>query len=155
MVLDNWHVLRDAGLVEEAFLDAWCKQKHGFPNWSKPFCDAVVRLLQREKLLAVGDALPAGDSFTVYRGVAGIGAKRRVHGYSWTGDIDVARNFARLRAFYRLPNPAIYRAEIRREHVLAYINESGRNEQEFLLLPRHLSKIKRIERLITRDGSSP
>jgi hypothetical protein len=153
IVLDNWPVLRDAGLLEEAFLNAWCTQKFGFPNWTNAFCDAILGLLQREKLLNAGDPMPPGDSFVVYRGVAGVGRKRRVRGYSWSGDIGVARLFAEIRAHRGLlPNPAIYRAEIRREHVLAYINESGRNEQEFLLLPRYLSKIKRVEPRLVRSA---
>ena len=79
-----------------------------------------------------------------------------MRGYSWSGDIGVARLFAEIRADrHGLPNAAVYSAVIQRQHVLAYINERGRNEQEFLLLPRYLSKIKRIERLTTPKGSSP
>jgi hypothetical protein len=148
VVLDGWPVLQDGGLLEEAFLAAWSYQKWGFPNWTKGFCDCVFHFLQREKLLAAGDPVPPGDSFLVYRGVAGLGAKRRVRGHSWTRNIDVARNFADIRGFrFKLPNPAVYSAVIRRQHVLAYINESGRNEHEFLVLPRYLSKLKCIEQL--------
>jgi hypothetical protein len=79
-----------------------------------------------------------------------------VRGYSWSGDIGVARLFAEIGADrWGLPNPVVYSAVIQRQHVLAYINESGRNEQEFLLLPRYLSKIKRVERLTTPEGRSP
>ena len=156
IVLDNRRVLRDAGLLEEAFLEAWSTQKFGVPNWTNAFCDVVLGSLQREKLLNAGDPIPPGDSFIVYRGVAGVGRKRRVRGYSWSGDIGVARLFAEIRADrHGLPNAAVYSAVIQRQHVLAYINERGRNEQEFLLLPRYFSKIKRIERLTTPEGSSP
>jgi hypothetical protein len=156
IVLDGWHMLRDAGLLEVAFLDAWSGQKFGFPNWTNAFLEFVFGNLEREKLLNASDPMPPGDSFIVYRGVAGVGRKRRVRGYSWSGDIGIARLFAEIRASRGggLPEPAVFSAVIQRQHVLAYINESGRNEQEFLLLPRYLSKIKRIERVTTPGGGS-
>ena len=146
IVIDNWEVLRHAGLLEDAFLDAWSTHKGGVPNWTMPFCRSVFSLLNHAKLLRAGDPLPEGESFTVYRGVAGIGARaRRIRGFSWTGDERIARDFAELRAQrYELPNPSVYRAVIRRQHVLAYINAKGRNEQEFLVWPTYLSQIKRI-----------
>src|SRR5205085_4174358 len=83
-VLDNWRILHNAGMFEAAFLDAWGAQKDGVPHWSIGFCRTFFATLDRVKLLCAGDPLPPGDSFTVYRGVAGIGSKRRVRGYSWT-----------------------------------------------------------------------
>jgi hypothetical protein len=151
VVVDNWKVLRQSGLLEEAFLDAWCINKHGVCNWHMKFCHAFFALLDPDKLRKAGDPLPDGDSFTVYRGVAGTGAKRRVRGYSWTGDEGIARQFADLREHkYHLPNPAVYRAIARREHVLAYIDASGRNEKEFLVHPCHLSNVKLVARRFRR-----
>ena len=145
IVLDNQGVLRDAGLLEEAFIEAWGTQKAGVPNWTPGFCRVMFARLDRAKLLSAGDPLPSGDSFTVYRGVAGVGSKRRVRGYSWSGDRGIAERFAALRAErYGLPNPAVYSAVIQREHVLAYIHTSGRQESEFLLLPDKLSKVRRM-----------
>jgi len=37
----------------------------------------------RARLRALGDALPGPGPFTLFRGVAGRGAKRRVRGLSW------------------------------------------------------------------------
>ncbi len=144
IVLDNWQVLRKAGLLEEAFIEAWSTQKHGSHNWTMPFCNEVFALLDRTALLKAADPLPTGESFTVYRGVAGIGSKRRVYGYSWSNDVEIARLFARLRG---LPKPAVFRATIQREHVLAYIDTCGRNEKEFLLMPHKLTEVRLHERM--------
>jgi hypothetical protein len=155
VVLDNWPILRDAGLLEEAFIDAWCTQKAGVPNWTPGFCRRVFTNLDRAALLKAGDPLPPGDSFTVYRGVAGVGSKRRVRGYSWSRDEDVAKHFAALRAeTYGLPNPTVYSAAIRREHVLAYLGASGREENEFLLLPHKLSKVRRVSDVRTMKAAT-
>jgi hypothetical protein len=144
IVIDNWQVLRRADMLEEAFIDAWSSEKHGVPHWDIGFCQMVFRNLDRSKLLRAGDVMPDGDPFTVYRGVAGVGDKRRELGYSWTGDEAIARMFAELREQrYGLPDPAVFCANIERQHVLAYINESGRNEQEFLVLPEHLYNLKK------------
>jgi len=146
VVIDNDKTLRKAGLLEDAFVDAWCMAKNGIPNWDITFTHAFFSTLCPERLRAAGDPLPEGSCFEVFRGVAGYGTARRVRGYSWTGDLTIARHFARLRAErYRLPGPAVYRARIRREHVFAYIDESGRNEQEFLLWPRGLAELEEIK----------
>lgn len=145
IVLDNWRLFREAELLEEAFLDAWTTQKWGSCNWTFPFCRRVFGNLDRKLLLNAGDPLPAGDSFIVYRGVAGIGAKRRVRGYSWSGNQGVAQFFAELRAsVFRLHDPAVYSAVIQKEHVLTFIDDSG--EKEFLVLPDALSQVRRIWR---------
>lgn len=153
IVMDNWRVLREADLLEEAFLEAWSTQKEGVHNWTMPYCHRVFESLDRSKLLAAGAPLPAGDFFTVYRGVAGVGVKRRVRGYSWTGDLEVAKLFAELRASYGLANPAVYSAVIFRRHVLAYLphidlrDGSGRSEEEYLIDPRKLATVRLVARV--------
>jgi len=147
LVLDNWPVLQKAGLLEEAFVDAWGAQKWGCPNWTPAFCRAILAKLDRAAMLRTGDPLPPGDSFIVYRGVAGIGAKRRVRGYSWSADEGIAKSFAELRANrFGLPNPAVYSAVIQKEDILTFIDGSNREEREFLLLPHKLSKLRRVWR---------
>jgi len=145
VVVDNWKLLKEANLLEEAFLHAWSINKHGLPKWPMAECRWLFALLDPNKLRNAGDTLPAGEVFTVYRGVAGNGAKRRVRGFSWTGDEGIARHFAILREQgYGLPNPAVYRAGIHKRNVLAYINESGRNEQEFLVWPECLINVTKM-----------
>ena len=146
VVVDNDRVLRKAGLLEEAFLDAWSYRKWGIPSWDDDYCEFWFAHLDRAALLKAGDPLPAGDSFVVYRGVAGDGIARRVRGYSWTGDEGTARRFARLRVEnFGLGNPAVYSAVIKRADVLAYIDASGKDEKEFLLLPRKLAELRIVE----------
>jgi hypothetical protein len=108
--------------------------------------EAVVSLVDREKLRALGDLLPAGPPWTVYRGVAGKRRARRVRGWSWTSDLDRAWWFAER--FPSFGDPAVFVATIEREHILFYTDD--RNEKEFVLdLPaRH--PVKRVKR--ARDG---
>jgi len=145
IVIDNWPTLRKAGLLEEAFLDAWSDNKYGTPNWDIGFLKDVFSHLDRRRLRKLSTPLPPVDPLTVYRGVAGKDEEeRRVRGYAWTLDLQVAKRFAELRASYGLPNPAVYQARIAQEHVLAYLDERHRNESEVLLLPEHLKDVTRI-----------
>jgi hypothetical protein len=147
LVLENWPLLQEAGLLEEAFVEAWGTQKWGCPNWTIAFCQGVFAMMDRAALLKAGDPLPPGDSFIVYRGVAGIGSKRRVRGYSWSADEGIAKGFAELRADrFGLPDPAVYSAVIQKEDVLTFIDGSNRSESEFLLLPHKLSNLRRVWR---------
>jgi len=82
-------------------------------------CDA-------EKLRAAGQPLPGEGPFVVYRGVAGIGRRRRAKGFSWTQSLDAACWFA-VR-FDDFENPAVYTTTFNPEDVLYYVND--RDEQE-------------------------
>jgi len=86
----------------------------------------------RARLRALGDALPGPGPFTLFRGVAGRGAKRRVRGLSWTDDVTRARWFAQRHAS-RLGLPAVYRTVASHEDVFAFLN--AREEREFVILP--------------------
>jgi hypothetical protein len=145
IVLDNWPVLREAGLLEEAFIEAWSTQKWGSAHWTARTVGDLLELMDRKALLAVGDPLPPGDSFTLYRGVAGVRGLRRVRGHSWSGDKEIAKFFAEARANrFSLPNPAVYEGIIAREHVLAYLGANHRDEKEFLVIPRRFSRIEKV-----------
>src|SRR5437773_4439252 len=74
-----------------------------------------------------------GDRFELYRGVAGIGARRRERGVSWTSSPDCASWFARRCG---LAEPTLLRIQIDARHVLACLVgcEFGRREDEFLVL---------------------
>src|SRR5260370_28154630 len=96
IVLDNWQVLRKAGLLEEAFIEAWSTQKHGSHNWTMPFCNEIFALLDRTSLLKAADPLPTAESFTLYPGVAVIGSKRRGEGSSWPHDAQIPTAYPQL-----------------------------------------------------------
>lgn len=70
---------------------------------------------------------PDRAPFTLYRGVAGIGARRRPRGLSWTASFDCAAWFARR---YSLPK-AVLRIDVEASDVLAYL--TGRGEEEFVI----------------------
>jgi hypothetical protein len=74
-------------------------------------------------------------------------ARRRIRGYSWTGDIEMAWWFADRGVLFGAGNPAVFEAEIPEELVLFYDN--GRNEHEYVcLLPAGypVGRIKRVEK---------
>jgi hypothetical protein len=89
---------------------------------------SVLALADKTKLRAHSDPLPGPGPFTLYRGVAGIGARRGHRGMSWTASFDCAAWFARC---YSLPAPAVLRVEVEACRVLAYL--TGRGEQEFVV----------------------
>jgi len=126
-VRDNVLPLMAAGLFEMALLEAYIDCR---ANWSS-ISDGLIRFLfnqaDRKRLLSAGSRLPGDGPFIVYRGVAGVGARRRVRGISWTTDYDRAVWFARR---LKLPRPAVFKASVPIENIYAYY--TGRQEQEFL-----------------------
>ena len=71
---------------------------------------------------------------TVYRGVTSYNAKN-IKALSWTLDRDTAEWFA-----HRFGEEgAVYKAQIPKEHILAYFN--GRNESEVVVNPQYLEQI--------------
>jgi hypothetical protein len=112
----------------------------------------LFSLADRARLLACGDPLPGAGPFTVYRGVAGHGPARRVCGYSWIEDIEIARWFARRSA--DAGDPAIFRTVVEASEVLAYLHEPrGRSEREILIYPP--SKVVRVERVVGENTRPP
>ena len=102
-------------------------------------------------------------SSVAWRGVAGLGARRRVRGFSWTADQDKAKWFADRSGRFGLANPAVASTTIRREQdVLAYANR--RQEQEYIILsasggtPREFrpeGEDMTIDNPFTDSGGSP
>lgn len=128
IVLLNARALRDRGIYEEALLEAYIGTRANWSRWSVKDLRQLFKMADREKLLAAGDPLPPGDTFTLYRGVSGAPRRRRPKGLSWTSSPEKAEWFA---SRLPLPDPAVYRATVRREDVLAYSN--GRSEEDFLV----------------------
>ena len=102
----------------------------------------LIKRADRQKLRAAGAPLPGPGPFTLYRGVAGGGSQRHVRGVSWTASLEKARWFGKR---FGLPNPAVYRAVVLEQDILAYCNE--RREQEFLVRLRPHLRPTLIERL--------
>jgi hypothetical protein len=139
-VVDNIPVLKEHGLYEKTLLEAYLITRTNFANWSLDILRDLFRAADRGRLLSRCDPLPGNGPFTVYRGVSGKGAVRRVRGISWTASLDKAKWFAER--FADLGNPAVYMATVEAEHVYAYHN--GSEEQEFLCdIPKSL-KLKKV-----------
>jgi hypothetical protein len=125
LLLRNWVWFLAHGMAEKAMLSAWSNQKSTFHH-----TDAMRWLLKqidRQKLVAAGDPLPEGDTFTLYRGVNRDGDP---HGFSWTTSIDIASRFSNMFGF----EGTVYSVVVPRSDVYAHLHESGRTEHEMLLL---------------------
>jgi hypothetical protein len=150
-ICDNAQLLKERGLFERGLLDAWTGANTNIRYWSLSFTEYIFgSFSDRGRLLAAGQPLPGEGPFTLYRGVAGHGAARRIRGISWTASVERAGWFATV--FYaerfHLPNPCIYRTTVEKEHVLAYSND--RQEEEFLVLLPQRHKVELFKRLV--DG---
>ena len=119
-VLRNTVALFQLGLYEQALACAFADARTSFSACSPSAIRAAFERADRAKLLAVGDPLPAGDAFTLYRGVAGVRRQRRLPGPAWTDDLDAAKRYARQGALAGLPDPAVLVAIVRREDVYWY-----------------------------------
>lgn len=129
------------GTYEKCLISAFIGTRTNNGNWTQKDLEYFFSLANRRKLLMAGDKLPDGDEFILYRGVAGIGNKRRIRGISWTSDLERAKWFAnRWKEF--LPNPAVYMIKVKRDQILAYCND--RNENEFLIIPKPHMKIQQV-----------
>ncbi len=88
-------------------------------------------------ITTAGDPLPAGDAFTLYRGVAGVRRQRRLPGPAWTDDLDTAKEYARRGALAGLPDPAVLVATVRLEDVFFY-SQNDRTFVAFADRPKRL-----------------
>jgi len=141
LVFYNQDHLIARGIFEAALLYAVTMPRvnnHHVPPWALA---CLFRRADRNRLRAAGDPLPGPGPFTLYRGVAGRGAARRVRGYSWTASFEKAKWFAQRLASI-LADPTVFRVEAPESWVLAYDN--GGNEQEFLLDLPHKAKAVRM-----------
>jgi hypothetical protein len=86
---------------------------------------------------------------TVYRGVAGRGAARRIAGRSWTDDLDAACWFA-IR--FDLQSPAVYTGELAAHDVWAFVTD--RSEREFIGQPRLRERMPLTETEIHDRGAN-
>ncbi len=136
LVLMNAQFLLARGLYEAALLHALTATRTNNAGWSARVLFSLITKADRARLRAAGDPPPGPGPFTVYRGVAGRGAQRRVRGLSWTFSLPVAAWFAQRSTFIcgGLPDPAVYRVTVHDRQVLAYANESFRHEEELLVL---------------------
>jgi hypothetical protein len=150
LVFRNWAALKARGLYERALLEAFIATRTNNRDWPLYLLRWLFEQCDRSRLLAAGDPLPDGERFTIYQGVAGRGRARRIDGLLWTRDLERARWFANWYANrFSLHHPAVFALEVARADVLAYMHESGRKEQEFIVIPERAA-IRRLEPALKR-----
>jgi hypothetical protein len=138
LVAHNQRRLRQAGLFEAALLKAYAATGVNNVHHLEAFLKSLFECGDKKKFRDASDALPERGPFTLYRGVAGEGDKRRERGLSWTSDLDLAWWYAYWFHLQKRqnapPNPAVVTATIEESDVVAYVHECGRNEREFIVL---------------------
>ena len=112
----------------------------GFPGKDKEAVQELLNYVDRKKLLECGDPLPDKKLFILYRGIGDIRNPERIRGLAWTDDVDLAGYFAYTNANFYKTTPAVYKAKIKKDYILYFLNRRKWNEREFVVtLP---SKIK-------------
>jgi hypothetical protein len=130
LVADNAYQLIAAGMYEQCLVHAWTGTRTNHRRWPWMHLLTLIAMADRAKLLASGQALPSGDKFVLYRGVAGKRSDRRTRGFSWTDDADRAAWFAKR---FNLESPAVYQMTVQRKEV--YFYDNSREESEFVIWP--------------------
>jgi len=141
LVFNCFSEFQDLGLVEKAFAEAFIATRVNNSNIPLSMFRAAVRFMDRDKLLMAGGPLTSAGPFTVYRGVSGIGARRRIKGFSWTGSLETAAWFACR--YEDLVNPAVYQVTVEKKDVLWFTNE--RDEDEYVICLPDSVKPKRLK----------
>ena len=129
LVLENAAELKRMGMYEEALVAAFtgCTVNHS--EMPLRIIRIMFRAADRAKLRGLYPLEGTGP-FTLYRGVSGKGAARRVRGVSWTDDLDKAKWWAnRLSILYE--HPAVHEVVVPAKHILLFTNE--RNEREYIV----------------------
>jgi hypothetical protein len=130
------------GLYERALLQAFTSTTNNHNMVPQSVLRYLFQVADRQRLRDASQPLPGCGPFTVYRGVAGQGAQRRVRGFSWTSSLDMAWRFAKRYPW--IHNPAVHKAIVDEAQVLAYWNK--RKEQEFIVMADNLELVRVDER---------
>lgn len=138
IVDDNSAALLGRGIYEQALLEAYAEGASGNWRWAVEDKQWLFDLADRDKLRTAGDRLPFDNHrFTVYRGVSGVEPHRQVRSCSWTLYLHWAVHFAISK---NLPDPAVYRAVVGRDEILAYWDRRG--EGEVIVYPQVFERVE-------------
>ena len=129
-ILDNWELLKNKGMYEKALASALTMPSKYHHHISLEKLQFLLTIANRATLEAEGDPIPEGESFTLFRGVTGKGAERRLVGISWTSDSDRFEWFTKSSA--DLENPAVFKAVMPRDAIYFYNNRN--KEHEFVCI---------------------
>lgn len=123
-------LLQSIGQLEPALVDAFTR--HNFNNAGEiAELKEIFTMCDREKLAAAGDPIPAGESFTLFRGCGLYKGEWDIKAWSWTGNDEVAEQFAE-----RYDGMVFTEEDFPRKGVLFYSNV--RNEDEYVIDPEFL-----------------
>ena len=137
----NIFPLKQQGIFEEALFYAYAGCRVNWSGVTKNLLDHLFFIADKDRLMKIGDPLPHDGPYKVYRGVAGIGAKRRKRGISWTASFEKAKWFATRFSDF-LEKPIVYITVVEKKDVYAFHN--GRKEQEFLC---HITKEHKLKKV--------
>jgi hypothetical protein len=137
-VAENIRLLKTLGIYEEALLEAFMGTRTNNAAWSVKQLLVLFNEMNPDRLAALRP-IPLGESFRVYRGVAGPKGSRRVRGLSWTGSVECAAWFATWFAGED-SDPAVYVASVSRDDV--WWHEPDRDEDEFVVRPRSARRLR-------------
>jgi hypothetical protein len=142
LLVKNQWVFQSLSIYEQALLEAYIGTRTNNSRYQPHVLRNLFAWADRARLRAAGDPLPGVGPYTLYRGVAGRGAARRLRGFSWTASYERAVWFAERGASWGLPWPAVYQCAVPKRAVLAYTNE--REEEEFLVALPRTSVLQRV-----------
>lgn len=131
IVVGNVAYLRGRSLLEPAVVEVFNVRPTNNHHVYRDL-EFLLRRADRARLRAAGDPLPGDGPWTVFRGVGGRGANRRIRGYSWTANLERARWFAERASTIGLEHSAVYATTISAESVLFY--RHGSDERDFAVL---------------------
>jgi hypothetical protein len=138
VVFANKRLLQSVGLYEAATVQAFMGCRVNNAAWSVGCLESLFSEMNPDRLAALRP-IPLGESFRVYRGVAGPKGSRRVRGLSWTGSVECAAWFA-TRFAREDSDPAVYVASVSRDDV--WWHEPDRNEDEFVVRPASARRLR-------------
>ena len=149
-ILDNWELLKNNGMYEKALAFALTMPRKYHHHISPGPLRFLLTMAIRATLEAEGDPIPEGESFTLFRGVAGKGVERRLVGISWTSDSDRSKWFTKSSA--DLENYTVLKAVVPRDAIYFYNNRN--KEHEFICIIPQKTKLECVEGLGPTDRSA-
>jgi hypothetical protein len=134
LVFDNTFLLKELDMYEAALIAAFSLNcKTNFSHWSPSVVMSMFDRADRHKLQSHGIMIPT-EPVIAYRGVSGVGARRRMKGWSWTTSKDMACWFA-MRCEW-LGNPSVYKCVFDPKDI--YVMHNEREEDELIGIPQRV-----------------
>lgn len=136
VVIDRVQELKRAGVLEKALIHGWTSHN----TTHKGFQEGLLKMLWKLCDKKVVDGLRTMQvelPTTVYRGVYGVGRKRRIKDLSWTLDPNIAAWFATR---FGKEDPRVFSTVVDAENFLFATDE--RNEKEVVMVPSKVTRMK-------------